>query len=88
MADGYYRIDLHSHAGRCFLAGLPAGHSAVAAMGAAAIADAIRAARAAGMTALALARSGAGLAGVVSIHGSLATRAPARRFRHRDHPAR
>jgi len=29
MADGHYRIDLHSHAGRCFLAGLPAGHSAV-----------------------------------------------------------
>jgi membrane dipeptidase len=60
MADGYYRIDLprvdlHSHAGRCFLAGLPAGHSAVAAMGAAAIADAIRAARAAGITALVLA---------------------------------
>jgi membrane dipeptidase len=60
MADGYYRIDLprvdlHSHAGRCFLAGLPAKHSAVAAMGAAAIADAIRAARAAGMTALVLA---------------------------------
>jgi len=22
MADGYYRVDLHSHAGRCFLAGL------------------------------------------------------------------
>jgi len=48
------RVDLHSHAGRCFLAGLPAGHSAVAAMGAAAVADAIRAARAAGMTALVL----------------------------------
>ena len=55
MADGYYRIDLHSHAGRCFLAGLPAGHSAVATMGTAAVADAIRAARAAGMTALVLA---------------------------------
>jgi membrane dipeptidase len=54
MADGYYRIDLHSHAGRCFLAGLPAGHSVVAAMGAAAIAAAIRAARGAGMTALVL----------------------------------
>jgi len=54
MAHGYYRIDLHSHAGRCFLAGLPAGHSAVAAMGAASVADAIRAARAAGMTALVL----------------------------------
>jgi membrane dipeptidase len=48
------RVDLHSHAGRCFLAGLPAGHSAVATMGAAAVADAIRAARAAGMTALVL----------------------------------
>jgi membrane dipeptidase len=48
------RVDLHSHAGRCFLAGLPAGHSAVAAMGAAAVAEAIRAARAAGMTALVL----------------------------------
>jgi hypothetical protein len=49
------RVDLHSHAGRCFLAGLPAGHSAVAAMGAATVADAIQAARAAGMTALVLA---------------------------------
>jgi membrane dipeptidase len=49
------RIDLHSHAGRCFLAGLPAGHSLVATMGAAAVADAVRAARAAGMTALVLA---------------------------------
>ena len=70
MADGYYRVDLprvdlprvdlprvdlHSHAGRCFLAGLPAGHSLVAALGAAAVADAVRAARAAGMTALVLA---------------------------------
>ena len=49
------RIDLHSHAGRCFLAALPAGHSAVAAMGAAAVADAVRGARAAGMTGLVLA---------------------------------
>src|SRR6476469_4247405 len=49
------RVDLHSHAGRCFLAGLPAGHPGVAAMGAAAVADAIRAARGAGMTALVLA---------------------------------
>jgi membrane dipeptidase len=48
-------VDLHSHAGRCFLAGLPAGHSAVTTMGAAAVADAIRAARTAGMTALVLA---------------------------------
>jgi membrane dipeptidase len=48
------RIDLHSHAGRCFLAGLPAGHALVTALGAAAVADAVRAARAAGMTALCL----------------------------------
>jgi len=54
-ADRGPRVDLHSHAGRCFLAGLPAGHPGVAAMGAAAVADAIRAARAAGMTALVLA---------------------------------
>jgi membrane dipeptidase len=54
-ADRGPRVDLHSHAGRCFLAGLPAGHSAVVGMGAAAIADAIRAARAAGITALVLA---------------------------------
>jgi membrane dipeptidase len=49
------RVDLHSHAGRCFLTGLPAGHSVVAAVGAATIADAIRAGRGAGMTALVLA---------------------------------
>jgi membrane dipeptidase len=49
------RVDLHSHAGRCFLAGLPAGHSLVATMGAASVADAVRAARAAGMRALVLA---------------------------------
>jgi membrane dipeptidase len=61
MADGrgpridLPRVDLHSHAGRCFLAGLPAGHSLVATMDAAAVADAVRAARAAGMTALVLA---------------------------------
>jgi membrane dipeptidase len=54
-ADRGPRVDLHSHAGRCFLAGLPASHPGVAAMGAAAVADAIRAARAAGMTALVLA---------------------------------
>jgi membrane dipeptidase len=55
MADGRGpRIDLHSHAGRCFLAGLPAGHALVAALGAAAVGDAVRAARAAGMTALVL----------------------------------
>ena len=54
-ADRGPRVDLHSHAGRCFLAGLPDGHSAVAAMGAAAVADAIRAAQAADMTALVLA---------------------------------
>jgi membrane dipeptidase len=45
-------IDLHGHAGRCFLAGLPAGHQLVATMGAAAIADAVRDAQAAGMTAV------------------------------------
>jgi membrane dipeptidase len=55
MADGYYRIDLHSHAGRCFLAGLPASHSLVAALGAASVADAVRGAQAAGMTALVVA---------------------------------
>jgi membrane dipeptidase len=49
------RIDLHSHAGRCFLASLPAGHSLVAALGAASVADAVRAAQAAGMTVLTLA---------------------------------
>ena len=54
-ADREPRVDLHSHAGRCFLAGLPAGHSAVATMGAAAVADAVCAAQAAGMTALVLA---------------------------------
>jgi membrane dipeptidase (peptidase family M19) len=48
------RVDLHSHAGRCFLAGLPAGHPVAAALGAASVADALRAARAAGMTALCL----------------------------------
>jgi membrane dipeptidase len=48
------RIDLHSHAGRYFLAGLPAGHALVAALGAPAVADAVRAARAAGITALVL----------------------------------
>ena len=46
------RIDLHGHAGRCFLTGLPAGHRLVATMGAAAVADAVRAAQAAGMTAV------------------------------------
>ena len=54
-ADRGPRVDLHSHAGRCFLAGLPAGHSAVAALGAPAVADAVRSAQAAGMTALVLA---------------------------------
>jgi membrane dipeptidase len=56
MADvgGGPRIDLHSHAGRCFLAGLPAGYSLVAALGTPTVADAIQAARAAGMTALVL----------------------------------
>ena len=48
------RVDLHSHAGRCFLAGLPAGHPVVAALGADSVTDAVRAARAAGVTALGL----------------------------------
>jgi membrane dipeptidase len=48
-------IDLHGHAGRCFLAGLPAGHPMVASLGAASVAEAVRAARAAGVTALVLA---------------------------------
>jgi membrane dipeptidase len=55
MADGRGpRIDLHSHAGRCFLAGLPARHSMVAALGAPLIADAVLAAQSAGMTVLVL----------------------------------
>jgi membrane dipeptidase len=49
------RIDLHGHAGRCFLAGLPAGHTVVASMGASSVAGAVRDARAGGMTALVLA---------------------------------
>jgi len=53
MADGP-RVDLHSHAGRCFLAGLPAGHPVVAGLGAASATDAVRAARAAGVTVLCL----------------------------------
>ncbi len=48
-------IDLHSHAGRCFLAGLTAEHPMVASLGAASVAEAVRDARAAGMTALVLA---------------------------------
>jgi len=48
-------IDLHSHAGRCFLAGLPSGHPLAAALGTASVADAVHAAAAAGMTALVLA---------------------------------
>ena len=48
-------IDLHSHAGRCFLAGLPAGHPMVSLLGTATVANAVRAAAAAGMTALMLA---------------------------------
>jgi membrane dipeptidase len=48
-------IDLHSHAGRCFLAGLPGGHPLVASLGAASVTGAVRDARAAGMTALMLA---------------------------------
>ena len=48
-------IDLHSHAGRCFVAGLPAEHPTVAALGPAEVAGAVRDADAAGMTALVLA---------------------------------
>ncbi len=48
-------IDLHGHAGRCFLAGLPTRHPMVTSLGAASVTDAVRAARAAGMTALSLA---------------------------------
>ena len=48
-------IDLHSHAGRCYLAGLPAGHPLVTALGAPSVTDAVRDAAAAGMTALVLA---------------------------------
>lgn len=48
-------IDLHSHAGRCFLAGLADGHPLVASLGAASVAGAVAAARAAGLTALTLA---------------------------------
>jgi membrane dipeptidase len=48
-------IDLHGHAGRCFLAGLPAGHPIVSALGAASVTGAVRAAAAAGVTALMLA---------------------------------
>jgi len=53
--DSGPRIDLHGHAGRCFLAGLPAGHPMVASLGAASVVGAVRDARAAGMTALVLA---------------------------------
>jgi membrane dipeptidase len=48
-------IDLHSHAGRCFLAGLPADHPMVATLGAASVTQAVRDAQAAGVTALTLA---------------------------------
>jgi len=48
-------IDLHSHAGRCYLAGLAAGHPMVTALGAASVTDALRDAAAAGVTALMLA---------------------------------
>jgi len=47
-------VDLHSHAGRCFLAGLAAGHPVVTALGAASVTSAVRDAAAAGVTALAL----------------------------------
>ena len=48
------RVDLHSHAGRCFLAWPAGGHPVVAALGADSVTDAVRAARAAGVTALGL----------------------------------
>jgi hypothetical protein len=48
-------IDLHSHAGRRFLSGLPAGHPMVASLGASSVAGAVRDAGAGGMTALVLA---------------------------------
>ncbi len=48
-------IDLHSHAGRCYLAGLPAGHPMVTALGAASVAGALQDAAAAGLTAMLLA---------------------------------
>ena len=48
-------IDLHTHAGRCYLAGLPARHPMVTALGAASVTDAVRDAAAAGVTALVLA---------------------------------
>jgi membrane dipeptidase len=54
IADRGPRVDLHSHAGRCFLAGLPAGHPVVAVLGAASVGGALRAAWAGGMTALCL----------------------------------
>jgi microsomal dipeptidase-like Zn-dependent dipeptidase len=44
-------IDLHGHADRCFLAGLAAGHPIVTSLGAASVTGAVRAARAAGVTA-------------------------------------
>ena len=54
-ADGGPWIDLHSHAGRRFPAGLPAGRPMVASLGAAWVTGAVRAARAAGITTLMLA---------------------------------
>ena len=48
-------VDLHGHAGRCFLAGLPAGHPMVVSLGAASVTGAARDALAAGVTALTLA---------------------------------
>jgi len=48
------RVDLHSHAGRCFLAGLPTGHPVAATLGTASVTGAVRAARAAGVSALCL----------------------------------
>jgi hypothetical protein len=48
-------IDLHGHSGRCLLAGLPAGHPMAAALAAESVAGVVRAAVAAGVTALTLA---------------------------------
>lgn len=53
--DSGPRIDLQPHAGRCFLADLPAGHPMMALLGAAPVTDAIQDMRTAGLTALLLA---------------------------------
>jgi microsomal dipeptidase-like Zn-dependent dipeptidase len=63
-------IDLHSHAGRCFLADLPAGHPMVSSLGTATVADAVRAAAAAGMTALMLADFGTEVIRLIEVAGA------------------